>query len=75
MLDLLKTADAFRRPERFAELLQVARLAEPGVDTARIERALRAAAAVDAGEIAKRARGADIGRLIDEARVEAIGAA
>ena len=43
LLDLLKTADAFRRPERFAELLQVARLAAPGVDTARIERALRAA--------------------------------
>ena len=73
LLDLLKTADAFRRPERFAELLQVARLAEPGVDTARIERALRAAAAVDAGELAKRAKGADIARLIDEARVEAIG--
>ena len=73
LLDLLKTADAFRRPERFAELLQVARLAEPGVDTARIERALRAAAAVDAGEIAKRATGADIARLIDEARVKAIG--
>ncbi|HYI87462.1 MAG TPA: multifunctional CCA tRNA nucleotidyl transferase/2'3'-cyclic phosphodiesterase/2'nucleotidase/phosphatase [Burkholderiales bacterium] len=73
LLDLLKTADAFRRPERFAELLQVARLAEPGVDTARIERALRAATAVDAGEIAKRASGADIARLIDAARVEAIG--
>jgi tRNA nucleotidyltransferase (CCA-adding enzyme) len=73
LLDLLKTADAFRRPERFAELLQLARLAAPGVDTARIERALRAAMAVDAGEIAQRAKGADIGRLIDEARVKAIG--
>jgi tRNA nucleotidyltransferase (CCA-adding enzyme) len=72
LLDLLKTADAFRRPERFAELLQVARLAEPGVDTARIERALRAAVSVDAGEIAKRATGSDIARLIDQARVEAI---
>jgi tRNA nucleotidyltransferase (CCA-adding enzyme) len=72
LLDLLKTADAFRRPERFAELLQVARLAAPGVDTARIERALRAATAVDAGEIAKRATGSEIGRLIDQARVKAI---
>jgi tRNA nucleotidyltransferase (CCA-adding enzyme) len=72
LLDLLKTADAFRRPERFAELLQVARLAQSGVDTARIERALRAAVSVDAGEIAKRATGSDIARLIDQARVEAI---
>ena len=36
MLELLKTADAFRRPERFAELLEVAQLADPGVDTALI---------------------------------------
>jgi tRNA nucleotidyltransferase (CCA-adding enzyme) len=75
LLDLLKTADAFRRPERFADLLQVASLAEPGVDTARIERALRAAVSVDAGEIAKRATGTDIARLIDQARVKAIGEA
>ena len=33
LLGLLKGADAFRRPERFAELLEVARLAEPGIDT------------------------------------------
>jgi tRNA nucleotidyltransferase (CCA-adding enzyme) len=72
LLDLLKTADAFRRPERFTELLEVARLAEPGVDKARIERALRAAAGVDAGEIAKRATGPEIARLVDQARVEAI---
>ena len=72
LLDLLKTADAFRRPERFAELLQVASLAEPGVDIARIGRALHAAAAVDAGEIAKRATGAEVGRLLDAARVKAI---
>jgi tRNA nucleotidyltransferase (CCA-adding enzyme) len=73
LLDLLKTADAFRRPERFAELLEVARLAAPGVDTARTERALRAAFSVDAGEIAKRATGGEIARLVDEARVKAIG--
>jgi tRNA nucleotidyltransferase (CCA-adding enzyme) len=72
LLELLKRADAFRRPERFAELLEVARLAEPEIDTLRIERALRAAAAVDAGAIAKASQASDIPRLIDEARVKAI---
>jgi len=75
LLDLFKTADAFRRPERFAELLGVARAADAGIDAARIERALRAAAGVDAGEIAKGAQGADIARRIDEAREKAIAAA
>jgi tRNA nucleotidyltransferase (CCA-adding enzyme) len=73
LLGLLKSADAFRRPERFAELLEAAKLAVPGIDVARIERALRAAAAVDAGSIAKSAPAADIARLIDEARAKAIG--
>jgi tRNA nucleotidyltransferase (CCA-adding enzyme) len=72
LLEVLKGADAFRRPERFAELLQAARLAEPGIDTARIERARRAAAAVDAGAIAKSAQGADIGARVDAARLQAI---
>lgn len=72
LLDLFKTADAFRRAERFAELLEVAQRADPAIDRARIERALRAAVAVDAGEIAKRATGSEITRLIDEARVRAI---
>ena len=67
-----KGADAFRRPERFAELLEAARLAEPGIDIARVERARAAAAAVDAGAIASSAQGADIGRLVDEARLKAI---
>ena len=75
LLGLLKSADAFRRPERFAELLQAARLAEPAIDAARVERALRAAVAVDAGSIARSAQGADIARLIDEARAKAIGQA
>ena len=75
LLGLLKSADAFRRPERFAELLEVARLAEPGIDTARAERALNAAAAVDAGAIAARAASpAEIPKLVDRARVEAIRA-
>jgi tRNA nucleotidyltransferase (CCA-adding enzyme) len=74
LLELLKRADAFRRPERFAELLEAARLAEPGLDTGRIERALKAAAAVDAGAIAAKAgMPAQIPQLIDEARIKAIG--
>jgi len=76
LLEVLKSADAFRRPERFAELLEAARLAEPGIDTARIERALKAAAAVDAGAVAAKASSpAQIPHLIDEARVQAIGRA
>lgn len=72
LLDLLKRADAFRRPERFHELLQVAGFAE-SIDTARLERALAAAAAVDAGAVAASARApADIPRLIDQARAHAI---
>ena len=55
LLNLFKRADAFRRPERFALLLQAARLARPGFDAERIDKALAAAAAVDAGEIARRA--------------------
>ena len=74
LLELLKRSDAFRRPERFAELLEAARLAEPGLDTGRIERALKAAAAVDGGAIAaKAATPAQIPQLIDEARIKAIG--
>jgi tRNA nucleotidyltransferase (CCA-adding enzyme) len=73
LLSLLKGADAFRRPERFAELLEAARLAEPGLDTARLQRALAAASAVDAGAIAKQAPSPqDIGRRIDEARLAAL---
>ena len=76
LLEILKRADAFRRAERFAELLEAARLAEPGLDTARIERALQAAAAVDAGAIAAKASNpAQIPQLIDEARIKAIGRA
>jgi tRNA nucleotidyltransferase (CCA-adding enzyme) len=76
LLELLKRTDAFRRPERFGQLLEAARLAEPGLDTARLERARRAAASVDAGEIASKAKSsADIARLIDDARVAAIARA
>jgi tRNA nucleotidyltransferase (CCA-adding enzyme) len=74
LLELLKKTDAFRRPERFAELLEVARLAA-AADTGPLEKARAAAAAVDAGAIAAKASGADIPRLIDEARLQAIAAA
>jgi tRNA nucleotidyltransferase (CCA-adding enzyme) len=72
LLELLKKTDALRRPERFAHLLETARLAAHGADLARLERARAAAAAVDAGAIAKTAKDADIARLVDEARLKAI---
>jgi tRNA nucleotidyltransferase (CCA-adding enzyme) len=73
LLELLKQADAFRRPERFAELLEAARLAEPGIDVGRIERARAAAAGIDAGAVAARASSpAEIGQRIDLERRRAI---
>jgi len=76
LLELLKRADAFRRPARFAELLEVARRDRPIVDTTRLERACTAAAAVDAGAIAAAAPApAEIPRLIDQRRIEAIARA
>jgi tRNA nucleotidyltransferase (CCA-adding enzyme) len=73
LLELLKRTDAFRRPERFRDLLQVARLGSPGLDTANLERAGAAAAGVDAGAIAAQAgSAAEIAALIDEARRRAI---
>jgi len=73
LLELLKRTDALRRPERFADLLEVARLASPGLETARLERALEAAGAVDAGAIAAKASSpAEIARLVDAARARAI---
>ena len=72
MLELLKGADAFRRPERFSELLEAARLADPSIDVGRIEKARAAAAAVDAGRIAREADASSIPERIDEARLQAI---
>jgi len=70
LLELLKRTDAFRRPERFVQLLQLAR--GFAVDTARVERAVRAAGAVDAGALAAGAAPAEIAKRIDEARIAAI---
>jgi tRNA nucleotidyltransferase (CCA-adding enzyme) len=72
LLELLKRADAFRRPERFRELLEVAARDVPMVDTTRIERAFAAAGAVDAGAIAAKAAPGKIPEAIDAARAAAI---
>jgi tRNA nucleotidyltransferase (CCA-adding enzyme) len=73
LLDLFKTADAFRRPQRFAELLDVAQSADSAIDRERIERALDAANGVDAGAVAAKAGSpAQIGAQIDAARIRAI---
>ena len=76
LLELLTAGDAFRKPERFLELLEVARLAQPGLDTKRVERALRAVQALDEGALAKTASSErEIPKLIKQARVQAIDGA
>ena len=71
LLEILKRGDAFRRPERFAQLLSVAEAASKlGMD--HVRRALAAAAAVDAGAIAAASPPTEIAKRIDEARVRAI---
>ena len=76
ILNVLKRADALRRPERFTQLLEVAALARPGFDGENLEKGLNAAAAVDAGAIAKGASApAAISALLDQAREEAIRSA
>jgi tRNA nucleotidyltransferase (CCA-adding enzyme) len=77
LLEILKRADALRRADRFEQLLAVARLAEPGAamerSAARLERALAAAGAVDAGAIAREAQApAEIAARIEQAREQAI---
>ncbi|HXF67384.1 MAG TPA: multifunctional CCA tRNA nucleotidyl transferase/2'3'-cyclic phosphodiesterase/2'nucleotidase/phosphatase, partial [Burkholderiales bacterium] len=75
VLELFDSADAWRRPERFAELVTAALAGEPqpAAARARLERALAAAAAVDAGRIAKASKvAADIRAGVGAARLEAI---
>ncbi|MSQ49809.1 MAG: multifunctional CCA tRNA nucleotidyl transferase/2'3'-cyclic phosphodiesterase/2'nucleotidase/phosphatase [Betaproteobacteria bacterium] len=75
-LKLFKRADAFRRPERFALLLRSAKNTEPGFNPENLDKALAAATAVDAGEIARRAVApAAIPALLEQAREQAIAAA
>ncbi len=80
LLEILKRADAFRRADRFTQLLAVARFAEPGAamerGAARLERALAAAGTVDAGAIAREAQApAEIAARLERAREQAIAAA
>ena len=74
LLELLKRGDAIRRPERFAQLLQAARLVRPELDLSRVETALAAAARVDAGAIAQQFP-QDIAAQVDAARLKAIAGA
>jgi tRNA nucleotidyltransferase (CCA-adding enzyme) len=75
MLDLLNAADAWRRPERFSELMHAALAGEPerGRAIRRLERAREAGAAIDAGAIAKAGAKNDIRERVNSARLEAIG--
>jgi tRNA nucleotidyltransferase (CCA-adding enzyme) len=74
ILDLLNAADAWRRPERFSELLHAALAGEPerGRAIRRLERAREAASKVDAGAIAKKGAKNDIRERVNAARLEAI---
>jgi tRNA nucleotidyltransferase (CCA-adding enzyme) len=74
LLELLKRGDAIRRRERFGQLLQAARLVQPARDLSRVEKALEAAARVDAGAIARQFP-QDIAARLDEARRQAIARA
>jgi len=75
VLALFNAVDAWRRPERFKELVAAALAGEPdaGAGQARLERARAAAAAVKAGDIAKASKDtAAIRGNVDAARLEAI---
>src|SRR5262245_15463508 len=75
LLELLDSTDAWRRPERFSDLLEAALVGEPQADAvrARLEIAQRAASAINAGAIAREAKTpAEIRSRIDDARLSAI---
>ncbi len=75
LLELLDATDAWRKPERFTELIAAALAAEPEQESAAelLERARHAAAAVDAGAIAKTAdTPVEIRSRVAAARVESI---
>ena len=83
LLALLERCDAFRRPERFEELVAVCQCLEHGernrsetpyMPYAVLRRALAAATGVDAGRIAKRGPKADISARVRRARIAAIEA-
>lgn len=75
VLELFNAADAWRRPERFAELVTAALAGESQAQAARtrLERARAAAAAVEAGAIAKASKeAAEIRAGVNAARLAAI---
>jgi tRNA nucleotidyltransferase (CCA-adding enzyme) len=75
VLELFDAADAWRRPERFSDLMDATLVGEENAARARarLEKALAAANTVDAGALAKQAGSpAEIRPLIDNARLTAI---
>jgi tRNA nucleotidyltransferase (CCA-adding enzyme) len=83
MVTLFERCDAFRKPERFVEMLRAIECDHHGragfeetpfPQAAYLERALHAARAVDAGEVARRCgdKPAGIPEAIHEARVRAV---
>ncbi len=78
LLELLNAVDAWRKPERFELLCRVALIGEGDARPVlqRLQRAQRAAAAVDAGAIAQAVRGGEaIRERLAAARLQAIRAA
>jgi tRNA nucleotidyltransferase (CCA-adding enzyme) len=81
LLALLEHCDAFRRPERFEELVSVSACGERGAQGGRqtpylprtvLQRARVAASAVDAGKVAAQSAKSDIAAEIRRARIAAI---
>jgi len=81
LLAVLEHCDAFRRPERFEELLDVSECSEraargwgriPYAPRAVLGRALRAAVGVDAAAIASQGEKSDIAARVRRARIAAI---
>jgi len=77
LLELLNAVDAWRKPRRYEELCGVALIGEahPAATLQRLQAAYRAAAAVDAGAIARTVQGGDaIREAVSAARLHAIRA-
>jgi len=83
LLELLERCDAFRRPERFDDLLALAECLQRGergwgeapyMPRVLLRRALAAATGVDSEEIAARSEKADIAAKLRRARIAAIEA-
>lgn len=74
IMDLFNAADVWRRPERFSELVRAATAGERGTERAarRLERAREAAAALDAGAVAKAGAKDNIRERVNAARLDAI---